>query len=366
MVHAICQMPGPLILKAAFVAVLSGICGVRGALRSGAAVWAALALMLAPASSSAAELAAEQWLARMQQALVEVDYAGEFSYFRDGELSSLAIVHARIQGVQRERLVHLDGPHREILRTGEQVTCVLRDGDPMLDYVERMPAGPFARAFIPGDAGGPDGGFGMVPASYAAQVVGAGRVAGEATVVVDIRPDDLTRYGYRLWLHEASAMPLRAELVSADRGALEIFQFVRIELNAELSNDDFEPAWRADLVRHDLVFEADAATEQAAPVWEATWLPNGFAMAAAALRPMPNRPDPLHTLRYSDGLASLSVFIEPVRDGARWSERKARGATTAVMHELETPAGDRYLVTVVGEVPMATAERVAAAVRPRS
>lgn len=323
------------------------------------------ALLAAPLAVRAAEVEAQadalRWLQRMQQALTDLSYRGEFSYFRDGELSSLAITHGRLDGVVRERLVHLDGTHREIHRVGEQLSCLVQPGDPMLDHVERVPVGPLSRAFIPGDVAA-DGGL---PQRYTATLVGVGRIAGQRAVRVDIVPDDATRYGYRLWLQDPTAMPLRAELVGPDALALEIFQFVRVELGLGLDEDAFRSRVSG-LVRHDFEVAASGEASAGGQDWEAGWLPAGFEMAAATLRRTPNRAAPVQTLRYSDGIVSLSVFVEPAWTETGAAHQRRSGATSAVMRELEVEGGDRYLVTVVGEVPLTTAQRVAAGVRPRS
>lgn len=320
---------------------------------------AALLLTTAPAPR-AAQADALRWLERMQTALAELAYQGEFSYFRDGELSSLSITHGRVDGVVRERLVHLDGAHREIHRIGDRVSCLVEPGDPMLDHVDRVPVGPLSRAFLPGDVASGSG----LPERYEARLVGAGRIAGQAAVRVDIVPDDDTRYGYSLWLQDPTAMPLRAELIGPDARALEIFQFVRVELGTALDAAAFESR-AVGLVRHEFELaerpEAPAGTQ----AWEAGWLPVGFEMAAATLRRTQARAQPVHTLRYSDGVASLSIFVEPAWTDAGTAPGRRRGATSAVMRELEVADGDRYLVTVVGEVPMDTARRIADGVRPR-
>lgn len=324
-----------------------------------------LAAVLATATASTA-LAVEDassealaWLARMQTALRGSDYTGEFSFYRDGELNSLSITHGRVDGELRERLVHLNGPRRVILRDGDQVSCLLEAGDPMLNHLERVPVGPFARRFIPGD--GADGS--MLPAAYQARFSGTGRIAGQTVRRVDVLPDDDTRYGYRLYLHDPTALPLRAELLDQNGTALEIFQFVRIDLRPDLPQLFDVPA-APDLIRHDLKVEKDIDMDSPPVDWSVEWLPTGFEMAAASLAAVPMRDAPVQTLSYSDGIASLSVFVERAWSDASWTRQRRQGATSAVMGELEGKDGARFLVTVVGEVPMATAERVAAAVRP--
>jgi sigma-E factor negative regulatory protein RseB len=321
----------------------------------------AAAALSAPIALLAAEADALAWLERMQGALTERTYRGEFSYVRDGELSSLAITHGRIDGVVRERLVHLDGPHREIHRIGERLSCLVEPGDPMLDHVQRVPVGPLSRAFLPGEVASGT----RLSDRYLVRLAGTGRIAGEPVVRIDIVPDDETRYGYRLWLQNPTAMPLRAELLDPDARPLEIFQFVRVEVGAVLDESAFTTRVPG-LVRHD--FEVAAGSEEtgSAHDWEASWLPAGFEMAAATLRRTPARAQPVQTLRYSDGIASLSVFVEPAWTDAGEAGPRRSGATSAVMRELEVAGGDRYLVTVVGEVPPETARRVADAVRPRS
>ena len=319
----------------------------------------ASAASLALAADEGSDTEALVWLERMQSALRERDYSGEFSFYRDGQLNSLSITHGRVDGELRERLVHLDGPRRVIVRNGEVVSCLLEEGDPMLDHLERVPAGPFARAFIPGD--GADGS--MLPSGYESRISGAGRVAGQMVRRIDVLPDDATRYGYRLYLQDPTALPLRAELLDPAGAALEIFQFVRIDLRPDLARLLDGPV-APGLVRHDLDIQASAEADDAPMDWSVEWLPTGFEMAAASLSAAPMRDAPVQTLSYSDGIASLSVFVERAWSDTAWTRQRRQGATSAVMRELENEDGARFLVTVVGEVPMATAERVAAAVRP--
>jgi sigma-E factor negative regulatory protein RseB len=310
-----------------------------------------LAIVSAPALGAVAD--ARTWLARMDEALLERDYEGEFTYLSGDRLTSLRIVHAVVDGVQRERLVHLDGPPREILRRGDVVTCVLEPGDEMLALSKSIPAGPFARSF-----GAPAA---EVPDDYVARLGGVGRVADRRARRLDVVPRDEHRYGYRLWLDEATGLLLRSELRDVDGTPLEIFQFVRIAVGGPIPVSALEPAGDGDEIRHRLTFaDGAAAARPSDGGWAAGWLPDGFTMTAADVRRVPMRDRDVHTLRYSDGLATFSVFIEPTWGEASWGGKKRRGATSAVMREVRVDAERRYLVTVVGEVPLPTAERVAA------
>ena len=89
------------------------------------------------------------WLSRMQTALRGSDYTGEFSFYRDGELNSLSITHGRVDGELRERLVHLNGPRRVILRNGDQVSCLL-SGRPDAESPRTCPGRPVRAAIHSG------------------------------------------------------------------------------------------------------------------------------------------------------------------------------------------------------------------------
>lgn len=327
-----------------------------------------VACFLAAGSARAAD-DPELWLRRMNDALLQQDYRGEFSYYSGGDLASLRIVHASIDGVQHERLVHLNGHPREILRNGDEVTCLLEPGDSMLEFTESIPSGPFARAFAHGTE--------MLPAGYQARFGARGRIAGRSARELDVVPNDATRYGYRLWLDDATGMLLRSELIDVDGDLLEIFQFVHVDIGVDIDPAELQPRSDGSSIRHRLTFRADAPPGDGdaddapivheppnAPAWKPTWLPVGFRMTAADVRRIPESDRALHTLRFTDGLASFSLFVERTWAKNAWDQRRQHGATSAVMREFAVGDDERYLVTVVGEVPMDTAERIVRSVQP--
>jgi sigma-E factor negative regulatory protein RseB len=94
--------------------------------------------------------------------------------------------------------------------------------------------------------------------------------------------------------------------------------------------------------------------------WTVTNAPAGFFKTAELRRTLPGREHPVSQLIYSDGLASMSVFVEPNRP-ARVAEASSEdGATTFFVR----PMGET-LVSVLGEVPLATAQQAARSVARR-
>lgn len=100
----------------------------------------------------------------------------------------------------------------------------------------------------------------------------------------------------------------------------------------------------------------------------------GLALGVAAARFHPDpqfhasqsgHPDPVACLTYGDGLARFSVFIEPLHGAMVGDARSQLGPTVVVSKRLQTDDGGQ-MVTVVGEVPLGTAERVALSIRPEA
>jgi sigma-E factor negative regulatory protein RseB len=311
-------------------------------------------LAAAPVQQS---LSPEEWLEAMGRAFVERDYDGVFSYFDGDDLSTLRLVHAVLDGTEHERLVHLDGDRREFVRRGDDIVCILDPNDEILALDATIPAGPFARAFTRT--------LQETVAQYAVTLEGRGRIAGRDAVRVLVAARDGDRYAYRLWIDEATALLLRSDILAGDGSPLEIFQFATIRIDEPIEPHALESEFRRGSVTRGLTDPAAALTMPSlAPLdWRPDWLPDGFTMASSDLRHAGAPPRSLATQMYSDGLAALSVFIEEAPVAGTAAVVSRNGATVAVTHLTEGPQGAPYLVTVVGEVPTTTAERVARSIR---
>jgi sigma-E factor negative regulatory protein RseB len=295
------------------------------------------------------------WLTDMNQAFNELSYDGVFSYYGGSEYTTLRIVHMVIDGQQRERLIHLDGAPREIVRSGEDVVCILLPGDDLLEL--DMPAGPFARAFVRR--------YDNISEYYSLTFSGEGRVADRGAVRLAVTPLDEDRYGYRLWLDKETRLLLKSELIDSDGQPLEVFQFSTVAIGDAVDQTSLEPAGdKASQVLHQLSLD----TEPSIPVtghirWSADWLPVGFSMAGSTVRTTMTAKKSINTMMFSDGLAEFSVFIEDMPPAGAASMVSRNGATVAVTHLTRGPQGEPHLVTLVGELPTAAAQRIIRSIR---
>jgi len=170
---------------------------------------------------------------------------------------------------------------------------------------------------------------------------------------------DELRYGYRVWIDEATAMPLKTQLRGSHDEVLEQIVFTELRLPAHIADSELEPAVDAHgyrWVRHD----TDAADNRELPVsWEAGELPPGFHMTVSARQVLPS--GPVEHLVFSDGLASVSVFVELSRDPAG-ADVKDDAATLGSSSAYATVV-QGYRVTAVGEVPADTVRSIAQSIR---
>jgi len=313
-------------------------------------MWRGLPLLLAatalclPVQAAAEAPEPVEWLARMDASLHTESYHGTFVLQRGHRIDSIRVVHAADQDGYRERLETLTGPEREILRTVERVG-VTKGVRSTSD--EETPGAPVHLLN--------DHDF------YVLETQGTERVAGHRCELILARAVDTARYSHRYCLHSGTALPLLSELYDPRGRLLERLAFTTLELVDEVAEADLEPT-RED-AEHIRV-RAGGGHEK--PEWDAEtglggWhfgdLPGGFRTIAATERSIGESGSISRHFVLSDGLASISVYVEPV-DGDRTFEGATRaGATHAVARVVSG-----HQVTAVGDAPVDTVKRVINAV----
>ncbi len=322
-------------------------------------LWAAALWLFAAAPALSTEMEPRLLLSEMNEAFNTVSYDGVFTYFSGSELASLRIVHMVIDGVQHERLLHQNGAPREIVRVGEEVVCILMPGDDLLTLEANLPAGPFARSFVRR--------YDAISDYYQLRYFGEDRVADRPAIRLALTPNDGNRFGYRLWLDRETRLLLKSELVDGEGSPLEIFQFSSIVIGEGVNEEALKPAGRNQTAKvSNFTLDTQASIPVAEDVrWQAEWLPAGFTLSSTHTRRTMGEDKMVNTLMFSDGLAGFSVFIEDMPPAGAADMVSRNGATVAVTHLTEGPEGGPHLITLVGELPTATAERIAQSIRYR-
>ncbi|MBD3670566.1 MAG: MucB/RseB C-terminal domain-containing protein [Gammaproteobacteria bacterium] len=300
------------------------------------------------------EEAAMKWLQRMSHALHELNYDGDFVYAHGDQLTAMRIIHANNELGEQERLVSLTGSAREVIRDNDQVTCILPDTRSVI--VERKgqskPGFPY---ILPK-------GIKPITDVYHFELGEQGRITGRDAQQVRILPRDEYRYSYHLWLDRETGMLLKAELINGE-ATVEQFMFTRLEFMKTIPDGLFAP----DVDRKDFLSfhherrkekEAVATAEQD---WRVLDIPAGFELMRHQYQYQTDRMEPVHHLVYSDGLSTVSIFIE--RLGAEQEPIVGPSPMGAV--NAYSTLRENTQITAVGEVPEATVKRMAESVEFR-
>ena len=294
-----------------------------------------------------------EWLERMNQALTTRNYDGTFSHWQGGAVEMLRIIHRLQDGQVSERLVSLDGSGREFIRTGASLACYLPDRRTVL--VEQRPGQESLVGFPAVNS--------QTASFYDIREVARMRLNRRDTHVISVAPRDEFRYGYRLWIDDSTAMPLKTQLCDTDGRVIEQLVFASLAMAARIPDSAFRPEVSTDgfqWLRNDAA--PPAAAPAATPVWSALSLPPGFRMLLRGPQTLPGSAAPVDHLVFSDGLASVSVFVEMrAADGAA-QVAEVRSARVGSSSAFSTVMNG-YKITAVGEVPPATVRLIATQVR---
>ena len=297
-----------------------------------------------------AESDATDLLQRARIAMETLNYEGRFIHQVGDSVEVNRIVHRVVDGRVQERVISENG-QTEILREGDKVTCFFAaQRSAVVEY--REDHGPLKSA-VPGYSD-------RVGAHYDVVRERDARWMKRDAAIISIRPRDAYRYGFTLWVDMQTYMPVKSMVLDAEGNRLEQLYFISLEvrdsipdeiMNHETDDDGFE--WYvSDRMTVAKLRSADAR-------WQAADMPPGFQLESAGRQMLPGTDHEVDHLVYSDGLASVSVFVEP----AEKSDQSMAGATRIGSASAYTAMIDGHQVTAVGEVPGATVKRIARSVQ---
>ena len=298
------------------------------------------------------------WVGRMNQVLANSNYDGVFVHQLGQHRETMRIIHRIQDGHLTERLVSTDGSGREFVRDGNELIGYFPDH--RIVVVEKRPR---SLGFI----GGLPGFDGASQANYDVQGVERSRVQGHPTRVITVVPRDSFRYGYRLWIDENTFMPVKTQLSSLSGEIIEQVTFATVSMPARIEDDLLKAEVNTEGFRW-LRREPPTFKPGELQAWSAQSLPPGFRRGAGGVVGLPGPPKPSSHLVFTDGLATVSVFIEsagtPPAISRNGTPRKAQGAAQLGAASAFTTVFEGFRLIAVGEVPPATVKAIAESLRP--
>lgn len=307
----------------------------------------------------------ENWLGRMQQALDTQNFQGTLIIRQHDQLHAMRVVHGHGEPGEGswDTLESMNGEHRRVIRRDAMVVTLFPDKniatrihDSMGRDMKSLPLHPQ----LPQN-------LASLKQIYQLQLAGEDRVAGWPAQIIELLPRDRYRYGFRLWLARDNGLLLRCDLLGEQGNVIEQVMYSQLSIIKQVPPPGVPDLtnWRVidlDAGRQSPQPQSDTGTE----TWSVAQLPDGFrliqsvsmpAMAAeelAAGNPEAQPPQVRHLI-YSDGMTSVSVFVEQrVPDNKLLVGVSRMGAVNAFGQSL-----NGHHVTVIGEVPMLTVRQIA-------
>jgi len=294
--------------------------------------------LLTPSIASA-DPTSEALLQGMGKASQSLNYEMGFINITKQGIDSFRYRHAVSDQSSLAQLVLMDGPRREIVQRGKDISYFetglqpfTLDGDHIVDS---LPSIVFSD-------------FSQLSKYYDFIAVGRARAADRLSQVIRVVSRDGTRFSYVIWIDEQTKLPMRVDLLDRDGETLEQFRVISFDDGNQVI------VALADLEKANLPPVLSLpASEPIKFGWQVKWLPAGVAEVASSRRSLPNMPVTIESRLYTDGLFSFSVNISATTNGP--SEQLIRQGRRTVQTEVRN--GNE--ITVVGELPPSTAKRIA-------
>ena len=315
------------------------------------APFAALRLALAAGASPARAQDTTSWLVRAAEAARTLNYVGTIVYQHGSRVETSRLVHRSEGGAESEKLVNLDGPAREVIRSPSEVRCYYPD-----NKILRIEPRTFRNAFPALSAQQQK----ALTEHYVVRKGDIERVAGFDAQAWVFEPKDRFRYLQRFWVDVNTGLLLKVRIQNERNETVEQFAFTDLTIGGAIDREMVRPTWTGTPKDWQLQQLAPGAIESKDTGWEVTRLPAGFAKTGEGFRPLHGKRDPVAHLVYSDGLVTVSVFIEPASSAPRASGHAHIGGVNVYVRQV-----DDNVVTVLGEAPGATVRQIANAVARR-
>lgn len=292
----------------------------------------------------------QDWINKMSDSSHQGNYQGTFVFWRDQKLEAMRVSHGSKDGQIWVSLESLNGEPRRLIHKNGEVTSIFPDKH--LVSINEMTSGLPFHPDLPSD-------IEQLTKHYQLTLLGEDRVADRDTQIILVKPKDNYRYGFKYWLDKDTGMMLRCDVINEKRKVLEHMMFTEFKYLDQPPVTAFQDARIPD--DYKVIKQNEKQQTKAGDNWFAQHLPQGFVLTKNILKPMRKKHSSVQQLVFSDGLASVSVFIDSnVSKPHNLDGHTSMGSVNAFGLML-----DKHQVTAIGEVPLDTVKLIAESIRHR-
>jgi len=289
------------------------------------------------------------WLEKMANAGHMQTFSGTFVYGKNTELTVMKIFHRADELGEIERLVSMDGSGKEVIRNNNLVTCVLPDKNSVVVEKSR-PLSTFPPSFPTQIS---------KLSYYIFSLKQQENVAGHLAQKITVIPKDKYRFGYSLWIDVKTGLLLKSHLIDDNNKMVEQFLFTNLKYHEQLDDQLFKPSTDGKKYTWYKAKKQKNVNSESFSGWGFDKLPQGFKVNMKRNHTMPRGKEPLKHLVVSDGLATVSVYVENHLD----EESNLLGGTSMGAINAYGRHLNKFHITAVGDVPMITVKMISESTR---
>jgi len=287
-----------------------------------------------------------QMLEKTAYAARELNYEGQFIYQNGNQVRTVQITHMNNGGREFTRNMVLDDKPREVYSQGSDIVIFQPRNQKVM--IEKRRGQNLFPAMLPTN-------LQLIKSSYSARLGTTDMVAGRPAQIIELVPNDAFRYSYKIWADSEFGLLMKMALLNSQNVTLEQIYFNQLSMLNSQDLNWFQP--KID-VSKSYVTEDAAAVTRVTDDWIVAQLPPGYRKIDHIQRTVPGKNLLVNQVVFSDGIASVSLFIEPITKGKRPKMGHMLVGSTNICANVI----DGHQIIVVGEVPAETVRQIAKAV----
>lgn len=283
-------------------------------------------------------------LKRIADAARQLSFKGTYVYQHGDQSETCQVFHLADGTNEFEKLQFLDGPRREVIRINSEVQYFYPEAK--IIRIENRPRRTFPAVVLSEQ-------IASITKQYNIRKGESERIAGHDSVSLELEPKDGMRYGHKFWTEANSGLLLKARMVDERRNLVEQISFTHLEIGP-VDRALLKPSFKANSEwRWDRFGPPPSASST--PEWVVKLVPSGFrkVLETQTHRTKQGNTVTVTHMIFSDGLASVSVFIEPTGDREINEGLTRQGAFNIYRRTVEN-----QLVTVLGEAPASAVRQI--------
>ncbi len=290
----------------------------------------------------------DDWLDKMDHAMKRQNYQGTLIVRQGDKLQAIKIKQGVIEGKSWQTLESQTGEDQIIFRKNGHVTTIF-PGKKLITVsaakVGISDRGPLHPA-LPENRN-------KLKQLYLLELGSEDRVANKFTQILHMTPRDKHRYGYTFWLDKQSGLLLKCDLMNNKGRVLEQLMYSNIEFLSVAPVSQIDESKLIAFKKVLLPGEGEVNSKN----WRAEKIPAGFVLIRSIKT---GQQQPAYHMVFSDGMASVSVFIESAKEKQTLPVGRSRMGPVNVYSSF---VNDTY-ITAIGEVPASTVRMIAQSMQP--